>query len=294
MQNNKFRNCLQIVPLLLFMAFVSVSCIKDDLSECRPPVFSLKVKAFDADNKPLGGESVKEVTLYVFDGEKLFLDSHDIRVDETVTLNYPDHKSLTLVAWGNGKQGHQTMPDLQKGDHLETAFVSLIQTRTSLPVAESPDDLLHGILDINTDAESTAELPIRRRTAAVAITVRHLKEFVGSSEGEFRYVVRKTTDKLGFYGKPNGSSVSYSPPAEFNDKGEFVSSIFNILPAEEELRIDIYHQGVLKTTVISDNKGNPLRAEVGRLLNVLIDFRGEVSVDITVSEWGKREIWKEF
>ena len=52
MQKNKFRNCLQILPVLFLMAFVSASCIKDDLSGCPSPHVSgltLQVKAFDAD-----------------------------------------------------------------------------------------------------------------------------------------------------------------------------------------------------------------------------------------------------
>ncbi len=55
MQNNKFHYCLHILPILFFMAFVSASCIKDDLSDCPAPRtsgFSLQVKAFDADYNP--------------------------------------------------------------------------------------------------------------------------------------------------------------------------------------------------------------------------------------------------
>ena len=294
MQKNKFHSCLQIVPLLLFMAFVSASCIKDDLSQCEKPAFSLQVRAYDADNRPLGPDVVKDVTLYIFDKNKLFLGTQDIRVNETVTADFPGHESLTLVAWGNGGQGHQTKPALRQGDHLETAFVSLIHTRTSLPVAGSPDDLLHGIIDISSGDTSVEELPMRRMTGSVAITARHLRQYAGSGEGEFRYVLRKSTDKLDFYGKPNGSEVCYSPEAAFDANDDFVSSIFHVFPPEHDIRIDIYHRDVLMTTVISDSKGNPLRVETGRLLNVLIDFRGDISVDMIVSEWGKKEIWKEF
>ena len=294
MQTDKFRNSLQIVPLLLFMAFVSVSCIKEDLTQCENPVFALQVKAYDADKRPLGTDVVKDVTLYIFDKNKLFLGSRHIRLQETVTLDYPGHPSLTLVAWGNGRQGNQTMPELQKGDHLESAFVSLIHTRTSVPVAGSPDDLLHGFIDIQANGASARELPIHRKTAGVIVTARHLKEYVGSAGGEFRYVLRKSTDKLDFYGKPNGTDVHHSPEAKFDDKGDFVSSIFNILPTENDLKIDIYHNNVLKTTIVSDNEGNPLRAEEGRLLNVFVNFKGNVSVEMKVSEWGKQEIWKEF
>lgn len=47
MQNNKFHYCLHILPILFFMAFVSASCIKDDLSDCPAPRtsgFSLPIK----------------------------------------------------------------------------------------------------------------------------------------------------------------------------------------------------------------------------------------------------------
>lgn len=62
MQNNKFHYCLHILPILFFMAFVSASCIKDDLSDCPAPRtsgFSLQVKAFDADGGSLGSETIK-------------------------------------------------------------------------------------------------------------------------------------------------------------------------------------------------------------------------------------------
>ena len=95
---------------------------------------------------------------------------------------------------------------------------------------------------------------------------------MGSSDGDFHYILRKTGSMLDFYGLPNGTDVSYRPEASFNDQGHFVSSAFNILPTEEELRIDIYHRGVLRTTIISDSNGKPLRVAEGRLLNVLVDF----------------------
>ena len=150
MQKNKFRNCLQILPVLFLMAFVSASCIKDDLSGCPSPHVSgltLQVKAFDADGGTLGSETIKDITLYVFDKDKNLLDTLHTSLSELVTLDYPGHDVLKLVAWGNGRQGSQTLPALRQGDHLETAFVSLIhqpQTRITYPVAGSPDDLFYG------------------------------------------------------------------------------------------------------------------------------------------------------
>ena len=159
MQKNKFRNCLQILPVLFFMAFVSASCIKDDLSGCPSPHVSgvtLQVKAFDADGNPLDGGTIKDITLYVFNADKTLLDILHVSLSELVTLDYPGHDNLKLVAWGNGRQGGQTLPALRQGDHLETAFVSLIQpqTRITYPVAGSPDDLFYGTIDIQTSADA--------------------------------------------------------------------------------------------------------------------------------------------
>lgn len=301
MQKNKFRNCLQILPVLFLMAFVSASCIKDDLSGCpslHVSGLTLQVKAFDADGGTLGSETIKDITLYVFDKDKNLLDTLHTSLSELVTLDYPGHDVLKLVAWGNGRQGSQTLPALRQGDHLETAFVSLIhqpQTRITYPVAGSPDDLFYGTIDIQNAADSSVkELPFRRKVSGVAITARYLKEYVGSSEGDFHCILYKTSDKLDFYGLSSGTDVSYRPDASFNERGDFVSSVFNILPTDEELRIGIYHRGVLKTTIVSDNQGIPLRVAEGRLLNVLVDFKGEISVELKVTDWGKREIWKEF
>ena len=294
MQKSKFRSCLQMLSVLLLTAFVSVSCIKEDLSECAKPGFSLQAKAFDAEGLELGNEDVKHVTLYIFDKNKLFLDTCEILLQDLVMLDYPGHKSLTVVAWGNGKLGNQKMPTLEKGQHLETAFVSLIKNGSKLPVAGLPDDLFYGSIDIHADEFPAKVLPIKRKIASVIITARNLKGYVGHDEGDFRYVVRKKNDKIDFYGKPGGDEVNYVPPTTFNEKGDLVSPVFNIFPTESELKIDIYHQNVLKATVSSDSEGKPLRVAEGKLLNVFINFREMLSVEMKVTDWDKIEIWKEF
>ena len=81
MQNNKFHYCLHILPILFFMAFVSASCIKDELGDCPAPGtpgFSLQVKAFDADGGSLGDETIKDLTLYIFDADKALLDTRNV------------------------------------------------------------------------------------------------------------------------------------------------------------------------------------------------------------------------
>lgn len=295
MQNNKSRSCLQMLFISLVTAFVVMSCTKEDLAQCFKPQFSLQVKAYDADDADVGSETVKDITLYLFDKGNLFIGSREATLGQTVMLDYPDHDKLLVVAWGNSKQGHQTMPELQIGDHLQTAFLSLLHTtKTILPVADSPDDLFYSSKEISSYDPSVHLIPIKRKISSVIITARHLKEYVADTEGEFQYVVRKSGDKLDFYGKPGGGDVSYSPDAAFDKAGDFVSSVFNILPTENDLRVDIYHRGVLKTTIVSDSQGKPLKIVEGKLLNILINLKGDVSVEISVTPWGEKQIWKEF
>lgn len=294
MQHNKSRNSFGLLLSVLVAVFVFTGCIKEDLSRCYQPEFSLQVKAFDADGNEVGTKAVEDIMLYIFDKDKIFLDSCETALQEFVTLDYPGHEALTVVAWGNGRQGNQMMPALRKGDHLETAFVSLIQTKTILPVAGSPDDLFYGSIDIQASETSAKVLPIKRKTSGVVVTARHLREYVGDTDGEFRYVLHKSSDKLDFYGKPNGTDISHRPDAAFDKAGDFVSSVFNILSTDNDIKIDIYHRNVLKTTIVSDNQGKPLRAVEGRLLNVFVNFRGSVSVNVKVTDWDMKEIWKDF
>lgn len=289
---NKFRNCLQVLFISLLAAFVLTGCTKEDLSECYKPRFRLTVKAFDADNKEVGAEQIKDITLYIFDKEKAFIASQNVNYAELITLDYPYNDHLTVVVWANGKQGHQTMPTLKRGDHLETAFVSLIYTKAALPVAGSPDDLFFGTIDMEADASSENIIRVIRKTSGVVVTARYLKEYVGATDDDFHYVLRKSSDKLDFYGKPNGTDVSYMPAAEFDKEGDYVSSLFNIFSTDSDIKIDIYYHNVLQTTIISDDQGKPLRAVEGRLLNVFVSFKGSVSVSVT--PWGEKQIWKDF
>ena len=296
MQHNKYCSSLGLLLTVLVTVFVATGCTKEDLSGCNIPEYSLQVKGYDADNKEVGAETIKDITLYVFDKDKAFLGTREVALTESVILDYPGHEALTVVAWGNGKQGHQTMPTLKKGDPLESAFVSLIQTKKAslIPEAGSPDDLFYGTINIQANASSETSLPVRRKTSSVVITTRYLREYVGDTEGEYCYSLRKSSDKLDFYGKPNGMDISYCPDAVFDSAGDFVSSIFNILSTDSDIKIDIFHRDVLQTTIVSDNHGNPLRAVEGRLLNVLIDFRGSVSIKVEITPWGEKAVWKEF
>lgn len=297
MQNHKCRRCLQMLFISLVAVFVSTGCTKEDLSSCAPKSYTLTVSATDGQGNELTAETVKEVMLYVFDENNQYLGVHTgTQVGQMVMLPYHTKEKITVVAWGNGAQGHQSMPTLTVGDKMETAFVSLLsQIRSTMDIAQSPDDLFYGSITLSKEHLTVDnKISISRKTSSVIITARKLKQYAGAADDDFSYVLRKSTNKLDFYGKSNGTDVGYRPEAAFDNTGQFVSPIFNILSTTSNIEIDIYHSGVLMATVVGDSTGKPFQAVEGKLLNVLIDFSADVTVTVSVTKWGHQEIWKEF
>lgn len=297
MYNNKSRNCLQVLFILLVMAFVTIGCTKEDISECTPDTFRLTVKAYDAQGKELTVETVKEVTLYVFDQNKQFRGVHtDTKLGQSIVLDYPNHESLIVVAWGNGMQGHQTMPTLTVGDKMETAFVSLSQTKAAMATIQSPDDLFHGVVTLTKESKKVENnIPIYRKTSSIAITARRLRQYANAGDDNFTYVLRQTGNKLSFEGNEAGELSCYKPQASFiENKDEFTAPIFNILTTDSNIEVDIFHGEIRVVTILKTPDGKPLRAEAGKVLNILIDFTGDISVSVSVTPWGVQQIWKEF
>lgn len=297
MQNNKYRSCLQMLFISLVAAFVTMGCTEEDISQCAPDTYRLTVKAFDADGKELTAETVKEVSLYVFDQNKQFLGVHtQTTLGQSVELNYPAHEQLTVVAWGNGQQGHQTMPTLTVGDKMETAFVSLIQTKAAMATVQSPDDLFHGYIALSKEnLKVENQLPTYRKTSGVAITARKLRQFANANDNNFTYVLRQTGNKINFEGKEAGDCSNYIPAASFTEnKDEFIAPIFNILATASDIEVDIFHGEIHVATITKAPDGTPLKVEAGKVLNILIDFTGDITVSVTVTPWGVQHVWKEF
>lgn len=301
MQNNKCRNCLQMLFISLITVFVITGCTKEDLSQCideTDNTYRLFVKAYDADEREVPAEKVQDVALYVFDQDNNFLGVHpDSKLGEMVVLDYPNNLILKVVAWGNGAQGHQTMPTLTVGDKMEGAFVSLLNTtKAEIAIVQSPDDLFHGFVTLkqeNSGVEHT--LPMYRKTSGVTITANKLRRYANASDEDFTYVLRKTGSRIDFEGKETGEHSYYTPEASFTgNKDEFVAPLFNILTTDSNIEVDIFHGTTLVAVVANTTDGKPLKVEAGRVLNILVDFKSEITVKVEVTPWGVEYIWKEF
>ena len=294
----KFR----FMPGILYSMFILLllsGCIAENNDDCFKGV-PLKVKL------PAGisQETIKDMNLYVFDDKDLLLDILPISSKEPVMLNYPGIPSLQCVAWCNIQNGTMSVSSLKKGDPLSGGFISLkpsVPTRTEKSTFISPADLFYGELKIeNTSTSARIEeqaLTVSRMVASMNITVRGLELLSGSNDGDYSLVVHETASRVDFEGRYGGDPASYQLSSRFEVGKDYKIPVFNLFPTMEEnkgVTIDIYRNGDLLRSLNMDSSHQPIIPVVGQTLNVLLDFKLSVSVEVELTKWGIETVWKEY
>lgn len=287
--------------MCLFALLVSATgCIKEDLDDCED-TFTLKVVAYDQHTDQVYAEDVVTcVTLYMFDTASRYFNHIDARVGQTVTVKAPKGEDVHIVVWGN-LNGNQSKIQPKCGDLKETLSISLMPHSTrAVTHCVSPDDLFRGEKNIlNTNRQGEEIIDIYRAVGSMAITVRGIKEYVGDkNDANYSAVIRQTCSAIDFNGKYVGEkTAAYRPAGTFgtyNGRSELTFPAFNMIPEDEEVCIDLYHGAHLIGTFHQQPDATPVTVQCGKLTNVLIDFGAAVSVSISLTDWGKEELWKEF
>ena len=295
----RIKNVIPTLMSLLVLALSMTGCLKDDLDNCGTN-HTLTVRAYDNEGTALSRKDVAEVVLYVFDSKLCSVEKINTHVGQTVTVNAPKGKQLHIVGWGNLSGGRQSCIDYEAGCHKDYYQVNLLPHTRAMSYSLSPDDLFRGDITLAVDGQAGStevELPIYRETGSMAITVRGLTTFAGYPDHDYSIQVRETPSAIDFYGTLSGNRVAYRPTGSFATNAlreEYYAPPFNLLPEEAGIHIDIYHGTELIATISSDNTGQPILAEKGRLTNVLIDFNVELSVNMELTPWGEEKLWKEF
>lgn len=293
----------QLCPALLLLLLLA-ACTAQELADCPHPTV-LEIGVVNVEGEDITDQgAVSDLSLYIFDNGQRFLKTVSAQVGESLSLYFPNQDTLHVVSWGNLSSERQQLPQLEVGTPMSQAVVRLIEaqpppgrapTRT---VAESPDDLFYSydVIVLQSGNQTTYELQMNRTVGSMAVTMRHLQSYANRYDEHYSLLVRETYDAIDFYGRLTGNKVGYRPTATFNEKQELIAPLFNLLPshAEGNIEIDVYHESLLVTTVKSDSEGRPLRVLRGQVLNVLVDFRLQVSVEVSVTPWGKTQVWKEF
>ena len=257
----KFR----FMPGILYSMFTLLllsGCIAENNDDCFKGV-PLKVKL------PAGisQETIKDMSLYVFDDKDLLLDILPVNSTEPVNLNYPGIPTLHCVALCNTQDGTMLVSPLKKGDSCSDGFISLkpsVPTRAGKSTFTPPADLFYGELTIeNTSTSARIEeqaLAVSRMVASMNITVRGLELLSGSGGGDYSLVVHETASRVDFEGHYGGAPASYQFSPRFEAGKDYKIPPFNLFPTLEEnkgLTIDIYRNGDLLRSLNTDSSHQP-------------------------------------
>ena len=292
--NNKNKFSLLLVITLLVTGLLS-SCFKDDLTDCPRP-FQVTIKALDADQNDIteSGE-VENAILFVFDQNNELVKGFTIneaqikgRQPINIEIDYPGYESLYFVAWGNVDENIE-YSNIENVRNLLDLYVKL---KSQDGLAISPGDFFRGILTVPVEYGGTENgqshiVEINRMTSGVTITAKHLKEWNSNLEGEYSFVLHETKDMYDPDGVLSGDLVDYLPSCSLNPDGDLRAPIFYTFPTEagKGFKVDILFNGKVIYTTSHDSAGQLLIPEIGRTLNIIIDFSAELSVLCAVTPW---------
>lgn len=304
---NKYR--LLSIGMLLITVLLS-SCVKEDLSDCPRP-FQVTIKALDADLKDITESGVvQQVILFVFDENRQIVSSFELASDFIknrksidIKLDFPGHKSLTLVAWGNinekvdfsqvntVKQMSDLYVKLKSGNSVKLEGRNSEKLKSRNSVATEPDDLFYGSINIpvefgGIEYGKSHVVEIGRKTASVIIQGRNFP--ANEAVSSYSFVLRESLDTYDSEGVLSGSMVNYQPEIFVNDAGHLATSIFYVFPTvnEKSFVLDIYKNEQLIYSFSKGSDGKDFVPVLGRLLNIIIDFKSEISIKVVITPWG--------
>ena len=292
--NNTNKYSFLLVAMLLLTGLLS-SCLNEDLSDCPRP-FQVTIKALDADLNDITEDGVvQQVILFVFNENGQVVYAFELTTDQIknrkpidIKLDYPGYNNLTFVAWGN-LDGKVDFSQINTVKQMQDLYVKL---KNQNGMAQSPGDLFHGSINVpveygGTEYGTSHVVEISRKTAGVTITTVELKQWNGNKEGTYSYVVRESLDTYDQDGNLTGNPVSYSPPANFQGGGNFVTPIFYAFPPVpgKSFVVDILFNGEVIFTADKDSDGNPFVPQLGRTLNILIVLSAKLQVKSIVTPW---------
>lgn len=287
------RTGRDILLSLVLLAVLMTACVKEDLSNCTMS-YTFTVRAYDNSGQQLSGREVSDVSLYVFNGRRLFVRSIQARVGESVRVEVPDDDDIHIVGWGNLGGGSENCIPPNPGDHMDLCRVNLIPQTRATVFALPPDDLFRGAVTVSkADRQGEKILPLYREVGSMAVTVRNLPD----ADGDYRVVVHETPSSIDFYGRLSGEKVGYRPGGALSTTGgvrQYHVAPFNLFPGEGGMRIEVYRDERLLANVSGDSGGLPIVVQKDRLTNVLIELRELVSVTVSITPWGEQQMWKEF
>lgn len=284
---------------LLITGLLFGGCVRDSYEDCPRP-FRLFIKAIDADQNDITESGVvRQAILFVFDENNAIVDAITLdaahvssRKATPITLDYPGHKSLKFVVWGNIDSSVE-FPATASVKNYTDLYMKL-KSGTESSICTSPCDLFYGSLDAPVEyggfePAGDQTVVISRRTAQVNIVAYGLKSWNENKEGTYTYRLRESKSAYDNNCTLTGETVGYTPSCSMDANGNLGAPTFRTLPAATGTGyvLDVLYNGEVIHTVDKDSNGNSFSPENGRMLNIILDFRANLSVKVVVTPWNQ-------
>ena len=251
-------------------------------------------------------EKIEKVNLYVFDEDETVVLSHEVTgaplvSDRGISIELPAEKEYTAICIGNVLQNSSICPVAGKGP--SGIFVSHPAYQSGEGEITTNDRHYYGTTALNPGEDNTVVFHSAHIRVYVEVLGYHgyLERNQLPDNGPLRLCMKNLSPRMFFDGNFCPSRADYYPETELEadskEKDRYISR-FNILrldgnhPAELHLctagDIEIYTIDIER--FISANPGVDLTKEEAEL-PILVDLRGkDVSVGITVPDWGIEEV----
>lgn len=244
------------------------------------------------------GETIDNVTVYLFGSDRTFIESLEVRPDEVtghlpIPISYDPNDIPWAVVWGNLGDGEQVLPPTS-GDTMNDAYVAM--RVLSGGNAEIPDNLLFGIKRLEGRADE--EVLISPKTGRIMITVQGLTQLADS----YWIAVETPYDRYDYTGTPLPGAATLNLAGVFNGQSLVFPQAWPMFHfpspavAGESLRLKLYRLGNVSITpqlladVDADENGVPFTIQREQTTHVLIVLGGTGGIRVLVQVTGWDEI----
>lgn len=296
------RNLFRTLYFLGLLLCICSCSVEEDMEDCD---FTAKVRAVLPGTR-FDNLKVDKVTFYVFNSAGTLLETRQSELNKIEEFFYPYEGELSVYVLANDKDGINETVNAAPGGIYEGSCVNLIEIAptTGVPnqnyaVYNHPSDLLLGdesapnsILNPN----HVTDVPIHLIVGSACITMRKAKEYFNATSDDFSFLILPRYHCVNFDRTTVGDIIAMKPAGSFVKADEYEVAPFRFFSSThgEPIAVYVFHEGTLVDTITTDRYGEPLVSYNGKLLDMLIDYSGNLTVSVQIMPWGEKYTWKEF